>query len=254
MQTENPSGEPNSPSIKPSPTAKQRNERLDWIIEQLTLTAVAKGQTFSVERLQVNANDLIDIPQDSLRIAFNKARRELDYIPGVAELRRLAGVDEKGSVDAEARAAWEMLELFVRKYVDCDVYGNYGPEHGWYPRTYPLLSERIMGTVKRTGDWRVYKTMTDEQFPFQQRRFFDEYKAFASVRPILDSGRLLVMPQRKELPAPAAEPQAKPIEKPIPQVIIAKVPPIPTQQDLHNRAMMAKAAAAEWKKKREQRA
>jgi hypothetical protein len=230
---------------------------LGWIIEQLTLTAVAKGQTFSVERLQVNANDLIDIAQDALLVAFNKARRELDYIPGVAEIRRLAGMDEKGSIDAEARAAWEMLELFVRKYVDCDVYGNYGPEHGWYPRNYPLLSERIMGTVKRTGGWRGYKTMTDEQFPFQQRRFFDEYKAFASVQPILDSGRLLVMPERKQLPpapVPGTEPKSvQQSEVPL-ATAIAKVPPTPTQQELHHRAMLAKAAAAEWSKKREQKA
>jgi len=211
------------------PIAQQRSERLGWIIEQLTLAALAKGQVFSVERLRINAEDLIDIPKESLEIAFGKARRELDFIPGVAELRRLAGVgDADGTIDAEARAAWEMLEVFVKRYVDCDVFGNYGPEYGWYPKTYPLLSERIMATIRRTGGWSTYKLLTDQNFPFQQKRFFDEYKAFALTQPIADTGRLLVMEPRKELDAVSVPaPHTKLIEKCAPPPVAIK--PVPRE-------------------------
>jgi hypothetical protein len=238
------------PSCNSNLTPEQwRAERLGWIIDQLSMAAIAKGQTLTPERLRINAEDLIDIPKDVLTVAFGKARRELDFVPGVAEIRRLAGVAEEGTVDAEARAAWEMLELFVKRYVDCDVYGNYGPEHGWYPKTYPLLSERIIGTVRRTGGWATYKLLTDESFPFQQKRFFEEYKVYSLVQPFTDAGKLLVMQPRKELAAAPTEPKSLKAAQPITQTAIKPVSPEPTEAELHDRREMLRQQAEAMKKK-----
>ena len=184
---------------------------------------MARGQECSPERLRINAEDLIDIEQEALRVAFAKARREHDYYPSVAEIRRMAQVDEAAQLDAEARKAWELTEEFVRKYVDTDVYGNYGPEHGWY-RIYPQLCDRILDTVRRTGGWRAYKKLTDKDFPFQQKRFFDEYKAWTAVERLTDPSKLLVIETRPQLvegqprvPTPNAGAQVEKLAKPMPE-------------------------------------
>jgi hypothetical protein len=223
---------------------------LGWIIEQLTMAAIAKGQVYTAERLRINAEDLIDIPQQALAAAFVRARKELDFVPGVSELRRLAGEDGKVNIDAEARAAWEMLEVFVRRYVDCDPFGSYGPEHGWYPKTYPLLSGRITDTVNRSGGWRAYKTMTDEQFPFQQRRFYDEYKAWVTVEQVAPHKLLTERPRlqlvAKPLDIPKTEMQPKPVCQ---QVTVKKISEPVTEAQIHDRREMLRQQAESWAKR-----
>jgi len=126
-------------------------------------------------------------------------------------IQRLPG----GAVDTESekRLAWDVLEKFVSKYVGNDVSGNYGPDFGWYgpqrnsldeivkPASYPQLSDRILDTVRRTGGWKVYARMTDEDFPFVQKRFFQEYEAWGDVKRITDGARLLETPRGKVLVA-----------------------------------------------------
>jgi len=188
-----------------------RAERLGWIIDQLLLAAVAKGQVFTQERLRANAEDLVDIPQDALAMAFTRARRELDYPPGVSEIRRLAMADEGSKLDAEMRSSWDLTIRFADKYVGNDVHGNYGPEHGWYgaqydregkvkrPATYPQLEQRVLDVVRRTGGWKQYRCMTEDDQPFQQKRFFEEYRAWAAVEQVVDPSKLLPMPAIKQL-------------------------------------------------------
>src|SRR5215472_7360797 len=131
-----------------------------WIAEQLTILAEAFKESLTPQRIRIYAADLSDIPEEQLAIAFQRSRRELRFFPKIAEIRELAGVGHGQQQDAEAHAAWDELMKFVRKYVGNDVYGNYGPEHGWYPR-YPKLSDRVLDTVRRTGGWRVYAYMTE---------------------------------------------------------------------------------------------
>lgn len=191
-------------------------EHLAWIVDQLSICAVAKGQFFTTERLRINAADLADIPREALAGAFELARKEIDYLPGVAEIRRLALVDETTKLDAESRKAWEVLEEFVRKYVGNDINGSYGPEHGWY-KNFPRLCDRILDTVRRTGGWRTYKLMTHEDFPFVKKRFFDEYKAWTAVQSINDPSKLLVIEPRPQLvegkPEKQSQAQAPLVEK-----------------------------------------
>jgi len=218
MGAEEPKAQRSETSMQLSTPGQQRVDRLAWIIDQLSLAAVAKGQVFPPERLRINAEDLIDIPQDALAAAFARARRELDYLPGVAEIRRLAMVDDASRMDAEMRSAWDLTIKFVDKYVSNDVHGEYGPEHGWYgarrdrsgnivrPATYPQLDQRILDVVRRTGGWKQYKCMTQSDLPFQQKRFFDEYRAWAAVEKNVDSSRMLAMTPVNRLPAAKPKP------------------------------------------------
>jgi hypothetical protein len=178
----------------------KRAERLGWIIDQLVMAAAAKGQIHTAERLQINAEDLIDIPQDALALAFDKARKELDYVLQVSQLRRLALADEAGKLDAEMRAAWDVLMKFVNKWCRWnDGYFDGENSHVFSARVEtgaPELPQRITDTVRRTGGWATYLGMEPSDFPFQQKRFFEEYQAWAAVERVLpDLAKVLQLPE-----------------------------------------------------------
>jgi hypothetical protein len=152
-------------------------------------------------------------------------------------LAKLPGT-EAADVNAEKVLAWDVLEKFVSKYVGNDVHGNYGPEFGWYgPRfnsrgelvkaaSYTQLSDRILDTVRRTGGWRVYALLTDEDFPFVQKRFFEAYEAWSEVERISDRARLLEIPRVKELAAAKAmEPERPRAPTPAPPAAAAPMSP-----------------------------
>lgn len=149
--------------------------------------------------MAIYSESLSDLADDQIRQSIGRAIRELKFFPRVAELRDLAGTSPKQERDAEARKAWDVLEAFVRKYVGNSVYGEFGPEHGWYPKAFPQLSDRILDTVRRTGGWKVYKCMTDEDFPFVQKRFFEEFAAWTAVERV-DLGHMITAtPEPKRL-------------------------------------------------------
>jgi|SRR5437899_13085160 len=175
--------------------SRQQKHRTDWIMEQITVLAEAFGEALTPERLRVYAHDFGDLDLESLRLAFTCARRELKFFPKIAEIRKLAGAGREQAQDAEARKAWDILASFVRKYVSNDVHGNYGPEHGWYPKSHPKLSDRILATVRRTGGWKLYACMTDGDFPFVQKRFFEDYEAWIAVESIEVPKQIQDMPR-----------------------------------------------------------
>jgi hypothetical protein len=242
-----------TPSSMPE---EKRAERLGWIIDQLATAAIAKGQTHTPERLRINAEDLIDIPQADLAAAFDQARRELDYVPQVSELRRLALADESGKLDAETRAAWDVLLRFVDKWCRWND-GYFDGESGHVVSARveegaPQLPQRIVDTVRRTGGWAVYLRMEPRDFPFQQKRFFDEYKAWIRVEHALpDLAKVLQLP---ESPAPAQPKQlAAPIIdadyiKPFPPP--TKVPEPLTSEQLRDRREMLRQQIETLKAKR----
>lgn len=67
-------------------------ELIDWISDELTILAETFAESPSVQRQEIYCAGLTDIPQDALRVAFRRARRELKYFPKLAELREFAGV------------------------------------------------------------------------------------------------------------------------------------------------------------------
>jgi hypothetical protein len=182
-----------------------------WVIDQVTILAEAFSQPMTPERLRIYAGDLADLERSQLEVAFCHARREMTFLPKIAELRNLAGAGQDEQQDAEARKAWDLLTRFVTKYVSNDVHGNYGPQHGWYPKSFPKLSERILDCVRRTGGWKVYACMDVHDMPFIQKRFFEEYAAWTAVERITDNSKLIeTIPEFKQLVARSME-QPKPI-------------------------------------------
>lgn len=107
---------------------------------------------------------------------------------------RIPGLDP--NLNAEKRIAWEVLERYVSKWV------RWGEDRGFafIENGAPDLAPRLVDTVRRSGGWSVYLAMTDEDFPHQQKRFFEEYEAWAEVQHVAaDPAKQLEMPGLKQL-------------------------------------------------------
>jgi len=139
---------------------------------------------------------------------------------------------------------------FVKKYVGNDVYGDYGPQHGWYPKQYPKLSDRILDTVRRTGGWKAYKCMTDDDFPFVQKRFFEEYTAWVAVGQVAPDKLLTERPRlqlvAKAMDIPKMEVQPKPVSQ---QATVKKIPEPITEAQIRDRREMLRQQAESWGKR-----
>jgi hypothetical protein len=176
--------------------------------------------------------------------ALTRCARECRYPVRLSDiLQRIPGLEISLS-EAETRRDWDVLIRFVSKYVGNDIYGSFGPEHGWYPKRYPKLSDRILDTVRRTGGWKVYKCMTDGDFPFVQKRFFEEYAAWTAVG-LVSPHKLLEDRQPLQLIAkPMAEPkpeiQPKRTEQ---QVVLKKIPEPLTEAQIRDRREMLRQQA-----------
>ncbi len=183
---------------------------------------------------------------EAINAALERCLLECRYpirLPDI--LQRIPGT-EAADVDAEKRIAWETVAKYVAKYVGNDAFGNCGPEFGWYgpqrnslgkivrPASYPKLCDRILDSVRRSGGWSVYLRMTDEDFPFVQKRFFEEYEAWTAVERWSDRSRLLetsegkalvaakaMQPERPRAPAPA--PPDRPVWTPQRRRIMAAI-------------------------------
>jgi hypothetical protein len=153
--------------------------------------------------------------------SMTRCTRECRYPVRLPDLLQRVPGQEIPATEAEARRAWDELLQFVRKYVDSDVYGNYGPEHGWYP-TYPKLSDRVLDTVRRTGGWAVYARLTSENFPFVQKRFFEEYAAWTAVQRVEASKVIASLPRLQLVSKSLNQRTDSPPEKSDPPVFRAK--------------------------------
>jgi hypothetical protein len=150
----------------------------------MAILAEAYAEPLTPARIRVYVQDLADLSPEQLAVGFARARRGLKFFPRISEIRELAGATAEGNEDAEARAAWDVLMSFVSCYVQSDVFGNYSPDQGCRTTPMPVLSQRILDTVRRTGSWRAFKCMTFSDFPFQQKRFFEEFKAWDAVNAV----------------------------------------------------------------------
>ena len=93
------------PSKRPEPLY------LKWIVSQLGVLAMMKGQTVMRQRLLLNAEDLADIPQAIMEAVFDRARKELTYYPQVCELRKMAGFLPQQQEASEADQMWAWLTV-----------------------------------------------------------------------------------------------------------------------------------------------
>lgn len=111
------------------------------------------------------------------------------------------------------------MTSFVSKWVQSDVEGRYVITRGVRSSEPSKLAQRILDTVRRTGGWRAYKCMTNDDFPFQQKRFLEEYEAWTAVEQIAPSKLLTEMPRLQLVAKPmdpprVAEPRAQQPEAP----------------------------------------
>jgi hypothetical protein len=138
---------------------------------------------------------LADLSDEQIRVSVGRAIRELKWFPKPAELRELVGCNPKEEQDAEARAALGVVLNFVEKYVQIDPQGCYVIDQGVRRVPPPVLSQRILDSVRRTGGWRAYKVMDAADLPHQQKRFVAEYCAWTAVEQIPVTKLLTEMPR-----------------------------------------------------------
>ena len=145
------------------------------------------------------------------------------------------------------------MQDFTRKYVGNDVYGNYGPDHGWYSN-FPKLTEWILDSVRRSGGWKTYKCATDEDFPFLQKRFFEEYQAWTAVEHVDPSKLLSEMAMlqlvAKSMDIPKSEPQPAPMAR---KIEVKRVPETPTPEQMRDQAAVQKQALVDWESRRQRK-
>lgn len=111
----------------------------------------------------------------------------------------------------------------------------------------PVLSQRILDTVRRTGGWRAYKLMNAADLPHQQRRFAAEFKAWAAVEQVPVSRLLTEMPRLQLVDKPmdprrCAEPKAEQPE--MPAFKPKSIPEPLTDAQLRDRREMLRQQAA----------
>ena len=144
-------------------------------------------------------------PDEEIDGALTRCARECQYpirLPDI--LQRIQG-QEIPKLEAEGRKAWEIVISFADKWVQSDVEGRYVITQGVRSSEPPKLAQRILDTVRRTGGWRAYKCMTNDDFPFQQKRFLEEYEAWMAVEQIAPS-RLLTELTRLQLVGKSIKP------------------------------------------------
>ena len=130
---------------------------------------------------------IIDIAE-----ALDRCVRECQYPIRLPDIMQRIPGNNVPQPEAEMRAAWDTLMQFANKYLGTSPHGYWHPDFGFwgpkpspddvkYPATYPILPDRILDTVRRTGGWEVYGRCDEKNFPFVQKRFFDEYQAWVAV-------------------------------------------------------------------------
>lgn len=176
-------------------TSVRANEYLsDWLLSELRGLAITWNEPMADERQFQYARHLSDLSEEQLRVAFNRAVRECNKFPSVAELRALAtGSTVKQQLDVEAMVAWDTANHYLREWgVDLmPVYSRGAIERA------PVLPPRIEYALRRIGGLMALNQITEERRPFMVRDFVQAF----NEAPIVDSDedRVLLQGVRKIL-------------------------------------------------------
>jgi hypothetical protein len=151
-------------------------EVLSWISDQLTMLAEAFAEPLTEERMEIYVRALADVPQDRLRISFQRALRELTWFPKVAELRNLAdanseNADKEAQQKVEADAAWTYVNDYLRKW-GVDQLPLYSGGKQIPP---PPLDPRADYALRRIGGFHALHQMDINRMPFVYRDFCEAY-------------------------------------------------------------------------------
>lgn len=164
-----------------------------WISKQLTILAEAFGEQLTLERVEIYVTGLVDVPQERLKISFERALYELKWFPKLAELRDLSGTSADDEKKVEARAAWDYANEYLREWgVD-----RLPVRSGGQWITAPPLEPRLEYAIRQIGGFWRLNQVTDESYPFVFRDFSEAY-ALAPVAELMES-RLLQQFSRREL-------------------------------------------------------
>lgn len=224
--------------MPPSQQSKAPNgSPVEWLIEQLGILAVAKGAPQTAERLAINAADLADIPQETMREVFKRARLEKTFgYPQVSDLREMAGLGGEG----EGFAAWDFVQTILTRhlhrsgaegYALCDGTGpiewdldNPDPKKRARAKRIPLpeIPPEIERAVRLCGGWARLKELDDEELPWAKKEFLAAVASYDATT--MASDRLLsaatagmakqlaeaqqLAPAKRMLPAPAVDEEA----------------------------------------------
>jgi len=157
----------------------------------VTATVEAMGAELSAPALNLFVEDLAELPDDAIACALIRCRREIRGKNGfppvltIADLFDRAGVVTQAQVeDSECRAAWDVVRRYVTRHVVRNPEGVYEERdfvgnRGRVPR--PELGQRIRDTVRRVGGWQAVVNPSPDDYPHVQRRFYEEYRAWAAT-------------------------------------------------------------------------
>jgi hypothetical protein len=175
------------------------------------------------------------------------------YPVRLPDILRWVPGQEVAQPEAEARKAWDIMLGFCSKWVQADPQGNYVITRGVRSTEPPTLSQRITDTVRRTGGWRAYKTMSENDYPYQQKRFFEEYEAWTAVEKILPVKLLTEMPKFQLVAKPMEQQRAEvlPATSRDPVVVKRLTEPRSPEQKRES-ASVQKKAVADWQARRHQ--
>lgn len=193
---------------------------------------------------------------EGLQVALRRCSKESEGYPVRYPqiISRVPG-HEVPAIEAEMRAAWDVLTKFVAKW------GRWNDDYtnAYIEKGAPTLPQRTVDTVRRTGGWAAYLVLshTDEKRArdanFQQQRFYEEYKAWVAVERILpDLSKVLQISEGKKLqllkpmesnkaaaPVPSGEGKAPP-----------RVPVPATREEMAGRAARQQVAIRAWAEQR----
>lgn len=159
---------------------------------RIALLRLAQTLQFSLHPDSVDdyLNNLLDLSDEQLTVAFTRAMRECEFFPRIAKLRELAGsapAQQKQVESVEAQAAWNEVQRYISKHgverlpVHVRSKGEpgkpgYVPSHQAPP---PPLPARIEYALRRIGGLQALRGGDmDTAFPFLLRDFtagFNEY-------------------------------------------------------------------------------
>jgi hypothetical protein len=183
----------------------------------VTATAEVMGTELSTPALALFVADLEKLPIESVARGLARCRREIRGRNGfpptltIADVLDRAGVvAESEAKDAEWQVAWDVIVSHASKYIISDPEGGYA-ERRYFGETIviPELPQRIRDTVRRIGGWRAIKCMSNDDFPFVQKRFRETYQAWEAAESALSGNALAGISGFKELMAAKSMPEGK---------------------------------------------
>jgi len=183
----------------------------------VTATAEVMGTDVSTEALKLWVNALWDLDDGIIQNALLRCCREMRGKNGfppvltIADMLDRAGVVvESETEDAEWQVAWDVAVRHASKYIITNPEGEY-EERRYFGETIviPELPQRIRDTVRRIGGWRAIKCMSNDDFPFVQKRFREAYQAWEAAEVALSRNALAGIGGFKELMAAKSMPEGK---------------------------------------------